>query len=335
MIASGPPYLYFLPSRKCSARCRVCYVRHETAADHGARQPDALPHFSSPTMPTGDLDSKLAGRILDAYPSVIGVDISSLGETLEYSMFDALIEEIAGRMPRILGVGVTTNGRLLDAHPRLLELPGWLTISVDSPDPATCDILRPGTDGQRVWRNISAVARGPRHPNRCININMVVSRRNAHEIRSMIDRLAFLGISDVQIVRAVHLTGEEAEYELPVAAQEVVTAILGARRAYPKMSIGDLVTVGDGGFPMANPSDGGFCQTPFNSLLVDAVGHARPCCRIQGLDLGDMLISDPWHSPMMESLRRQAKARKFDSPDFAACTVCHGRYGPGTKQLGR
>ena len=208
-LPPGPEHLGFILSRKCTARCGICYVRNEADIARGARRGDALPLFGSNDMPPGDMDPSLFSRILAAYPTVVGTDIAAIGETFDYPNFDEVFVRAYAFMPRIRSIGVTSNGGKLDLHMKIMAVPGFVTISVDSPDPAHCDVLRPGTDGARVWRNVSAAA--ALQQVRAVGINMILSRRNAHEIGAMADRLAPIGVKYLTVLRAIHLSGDVAD----------------------------------------------------------------------------------------------------------------------------
>ncbi len=329
---SGPENLFLMLSRRCRANCGICYVRHEASILGGARRGDATPLFGIKSMPPGDMDPAIITPMLAAYTTVTSVEFNSLGETFDYPAFDEAFARAVAFMPRLSGISITSNGSRLDEHPQVLAIPGTLTVSVDSPDPARCDALRPGTDGARVWRNVEAAARGPRHPRHVMNVNMIVSAENADEISAMATRLHSLGILALTVVRAIHLSGDRAADELPFDAPGPRRAILEARRSHPQMSIANHFTYFDGGLTTSVPGSG-HCQSPFTRMLVDASGHGRLCCRIQDHDLGHMLTGDPWRSDAMWRLRSRVLSGSFPMDEFAACATCHSRHGFGADHL--
>lgn len=333
-VPPGPAHLGFVLSRHCTARCGICYVRSETAILNGACRGDNLPLFGSSEMPHGDMEPAKVSRILAAYPMVVGIDIASIGETLDYPSFDEVFIRAVAFRPRIQSIGTCTNGSKLDLHMKtIMGIPGILGISVDSPDPSHCDILRPGTDGARVWRNVAAAASMANGGcPRVLAVNMIVSRSNAHEIKAMADKMASLKIKYLTIIRAIHLSGDKAGDELAFDDPEPRKAIQGARASHPGLIIGNHFTYFDGGLTLADPGRG-HCLWPFNGLLVDPAGHGRPCCRIQGPDLGDMLTDKPWQSDVLRRLRATVLTDPSGSPEFAACGVCPVRYGPGDRHI--
>lgn len=334
---SVPSHLGFVLGRRCTARCGICYVHNELMISRGASRADSLPLFGSDKMPTGEMDPERYSQILAAYPSVRTVDVASIGETFDYPFFDDVFYRTVALAPRIQSIGVTSNGSKLDLHQCVLTYPGFLTVSCDSPDPKQCDELRPNTDGERVWRNLAFIATtATRHPGRAVALNMIISRKNFNKIGEMADKLSSFGIRYLTCLRAIHLssqsfagdiTADEMRWDEP----EVREIILAARRRHPEMVIADHFTYFDGGLTTA-PEGSGHCLWPETGLLVDADGHGRPCCRIQGPDLGDMLTDNPWEHEVMVRLRKQVVTKCFDT-EFAACIACTSRHGAGTAHL--
>ena len=314
-ILPGPSSLTFMLSWTCNADCPHCYARAESRP--AVRR---LPSFGSDRIPHRNMDVATFREVIDRYPTVRYVDLASLGETLLYPHFHEVFDISRAKFD---AVGATTNGELLDRFPEILDVPGCLTVSIDS-----LTTPRPGlTDAP--WRNLREFAARPRHANRNINLNVVVSRVNVHECSALIDAAGAAGLTSISLLRAVHLEGTTVEAnELPPDYPGMEEIISAGRARWPALMVVDFFRYFDGGLTIG---DGAPCPWPSQMLLVSTDGTARPCCRIQGVDLGRFTADcDPFNHPDESRLRAQCAAGEW-SEEFSACRVCYVRNGTGMR----
>ena len=142
-----------------------------------------------------------------------------------------------------------------------------ISISVDSLDPETAEALREGTDCDRLSAAITeltALFDGN------VTLSVVLSRRNAPELPSLLPRLHALGARTVEIQPLI-------SYAPEVDSMALSPDELSAARAAI-----DRIGRGLPGFrtllaPAFTP-DGSRCKRPFHAAYVTVGGYLTPCC---------------------------------------------------------
>jgi len=110
------------------------------------------------------------------------------GEVLYYDKFDILIQEI---IKNNVIVYLHTNGLLLKKEiiEKLTSCRANIVFSIDSPNKATYESIRVGANYHDLLRNLEMFnkIRSEKSSNIAIGINMIIMKRNFHQIEDMIE----------------------------------------------------------------------------------------------------------------------------------------------------
>jgi MoaA/NifB/PqqE/SkfB family radical SAM enzyme len=186
--ARVPPKIVSMTmTSRCNLRCIMC--------DHAIRQ-----------VEKEDFDPALIERIGDFIGKANVVDLTGLGEPTLSSLFWKILDRFPAATAKSKAdfcLMFNTNAVTLsdDQIARIVRARvGRLRVSIDSPDARTFQEIR-GTSLANVVKNSMRLvaarnATGRKYP--LIGIEMTVMRRNAHQMREMIDLTASVGANFVE-----------------------------------------------------------------------------------------------------------------------------------------
>lgn len=323
----GPLRLHLVLTERCNLACRSCFMGQ-------------LP----PSSREQELDDDALLRVAE---EAIGLGVEELylvgGEIL-------VRREVAlALMVRVKDAGLrgdlTTNGTLLDEGvARALVDMGWdrVQVSLDGPDAATNDTLRPpaGTfdrvvDGVRRVRDLRDRA-GVVRPE--IGVTTVVSTDNRDSLPQMVDLAADLGAVEITFQSLKDMSpacpgmrlNEAALAALPDTAAAALTR---AGHHGLATNVADLVQpalVADEGLDAAlrgdvdevdDPLFRAHCFLPWTTAVVHFDGRVSPCWEWRGAELGnvrDASLEEIWHGPVFRRWRAGFLAGRM--PDH--CRQC-------------
>ncbi|MGE0415832.1 MAG: radical SAM protein [Acetobacteraceae bacterium] len=197
-----------------------------------------------------------------------------------------------------------------------------LSVSVDSLDPATADVLRAGTDCDRLRQVIPALARLFQG---AVTLSVVLSRRNLPALGTLLRQLYDLGARVVEVQPLVSY-GPAADLlalgpDDMRAGREAIAAI---RRQLPNLTVLPA--------PALTP-DGSRCRRPFRAGYVTVDGYLTPCCLTNDpnlfgrVSLAEMPFAEVWES---------AGVRRFMDAYFdAEPAICQGcAFNPSASGTG-
>ncbi len=253
-------------------------------------------------------------------------------------------------MERIKAAGargeLTTNGtRLRDEDVARIVAMGWdmIQVSLDGPDAATNDTLRPpaGTFDAALatLRRLDEAKRrlGVDLPRVCVAT--VVSRPNVHRLPEMIDLAADGGAEEVTYQALKDMSDRFAELELDPDQRRRLDGIAEAAQTRARVrglatNAGDLRqpvlledmtavdrALGDEIDEIDDPLFRAHCFNPFTTMVVHIDGRVSPCWEWRGPDLGDVRhtsLADIWHGPVFQRWRDGFVRRRM--PDH--CSQC-------------
>ncbi len=150
---------------------------------------------------------------------------------------------------------------------------GHVSVSVDSLEPETAELLRSGTDVKRLETMIAALARifGG------MTLSIVLSQRNLPELEGLLGRLRRLGGRFVEIQPLISYATASDPFTLRPSDLVEARAVLDrVRRAHP-----DLVLMPAAGLT----PNGSRCRRPFRAAYVTVDGFLTPCCTTNDADL--------------------------------------------------
>jgi len=317
-VPASPRHLTLMLGWRCNATCSMCWQAR-------ARR-DGVPQ---PELPVAEIHA-----LLDRYEAR-SIEFCSFGEPTLHPHFGEVLDRLRREQDRWESrwteVNLISNGSTLAHWPQLARLPGYLTLSIDSPDPATYAGIRRGLSLERVLGQLERwLAHPGREPGRAVGINMVLLRSNLGQVEAMAELCASLGLSYLHLLRGATLEMTDAagdgltdEDLAPLPAR-----VAALRLRHPQLEISDWAsTATTSGAAAAPATGGGHCLAPWTRLDVGPDGQAHPCCRSYRIALGSAAAGDPWHHPEIEALREQLASDTLDAARFAECAACPMRRG--------
>ena len=317
LYTDGPERLAFQVGDTCNAACVMCWQARR-------RERDGRKHRETPA-------SVVVGALERYRQSVRTVELVSFGEPLANPAFGEMVAAVGAARTwedKPVQLSLITNGSLLHRHvDALARLPGWLTVSVDSPVPERYQEIRRGLRFDRVEANLRAVIGHPeRHPERRVGVNCTVFETNVGDLPAMARWCRDMGVDYLAVLRGARLfTTDAAGFELATGAPALVAAVEAARAVLAGTAcvLDDFATGRTLGAQAPEvPPHRRFCPLPWRQLDVGPDGRAHPCCRAHHTDLGSVETGDPWHDEPARTLRRQILAGAVDPERFHDCAVC-------------
>ncbi len=195
--------------------------------------------------------------------------LQGIGEPTLHPRLPAMIDE-AHASGKFGVISFNTNGlvRKLDYYARLKARGlGHVSISVDSLEPETAEALREGTDCDALSGAIAELADlfGGN-----VTLSVVLSRRNAPELESLVARLYALGGRIVEFQPLISYAPETDDMALTpselAGVRSRIDAIAASLPGFTALQAPSLMP------------DGGRCQRPFHAAYVTVNGQLTPCC---------------------------------------------------------
>lgn len=251
---------------RCNSNCIMCYWR-------------AL--YQGPAV---DLDMSMFKRFMDMLPSYFqSITFSGLGEPLAHPRIRELIKiAINKKVP----VNLTTNGANLHLVNDLLQAWGqYITVSIDTTDPAQYESIRRGLKFEQVMANLEELARRCRENHAKgitsprITINYCVLPITIKYMKSMIELAERLDLYRVRFLYGNLPLGSPAERMFkPMDRNDPwVVANIAWGRARKKVKIVDQCTTA--GIPLAAHMKEVICAHPWQTLVLTHEGRLFPCCK--------------------------------------------------------
>ena len=312
-FSSAPTAVNFLIGDICNAKCEMCWqaLRREQT-EKSAWRPE--------------MSAFAVQAVVDRYKeSLQSVELVSYGETFLSPGFDEMINFICdtgNKRGRPIAINTITNGSLLHKFQKILGLPGYLTVSIDSPFKETYEKIRIGLSWDEVSGNFSRAVQGKRHSERYVGVNMTVYRENETHIYEMAKWLSDLGADYLSILYgdALHKTKAIGKQ---IDKMSLLPDIERSKEAFPKLKINDYAT---GRTVVALPSDTlpgrDFCSLPWRQMDIGTDGRVHPCCRSHDVDLGSAMDENVWVGEPYRQLRDAIVKGTLDAKDFPSCAKC-------------
>ena len=324
----GPLRLHLTVTERCNLGCRSCFMGHQPA---GERQREVS-------------DERLVAVVEEAIGLGVGEFYLVGGEAFLRK------DLVLGLMTRIKAAGrrgeLTTNGTLLDAEDidRIVEM-GWdrLQVSIDGPDAAVNDALRPpGGTFDKAVATLDRLAAAKKRTGSAlpeVHVATVVSRTNVSHLPGMVDLAAAHGAEEVTFQALKDMSEEFGDLQLTDDQRADLDGIAAQAQARARLrglatNAGDLrqptlrrdMTAIDAVFRedvdrIADPLFRAHCFTPWTTLVVHVDGRVSPCWEWRGPDLGDVherSLAALWRGPVFRRWRRDFLAHRM--PD--RCSQC-------------
>jgi radical SAM protein with 4Fe4S-binding SPASM domain len=250
-------------------------------------------------------------ELLDRLPSpILHVILSGVGEPLLNPHFFEMVDHL---MTRGITCHFFTNGTLLspEKSDAILKRDNIvsLTISCDSADEATFEILRLGANFERWKRSVRNFTEraGHERPALRIGMNTVVSTENIHELRDIVRLAADLGMRSINFLD-------------PIPVDEISAASVPTDDEFNAINFNDLSKFGkslglrtswslrQGKEPSAAVSR---CLRPWDMVFIRVNGNVQPCMALFGTDkaavMGNIFQEDfagIWNGDLYREYRR-------------------------------
>ena len=174
-----------------------------------------------------------------------------------------------------------------------------------------------------VVRNLRLAVHHPqRHAARRIGINMTVFAANLDGVFAMGAFAAGLGVDYLSILHGDGLEVTRARgQQLERGHASLVDQLDRIRHSFPWLHLNDYATSRTlPALPAQTQPGRSFCGLPWRQIDVGPDGHAHPCCRSYGIDLGT--AGEAWTGEPLRELRRQILNGTVDAERFGACARC-------------
>ncbi|MBE7557810.1 radical SAM protein [bacterium] len=269
-VRAYPRYLGVTITGDCNIKCIYC----ERQRGHNVRD------YYFPT----DLYEQMEPH----FHAAQRVTLLGLGEPFMHKDFERMV-----RMAKAAGAEciTTTNATMLnDRYRRMLVEIGldYLGVSVDSPDPATFELMRAGAKYERIMEYIRALRDlkrelGVDRPR--IGLCMTVSRDNVWHIPNMVRLAAELGAVDLHLQNVVLYRKEDAAMSV-LGTWRMDWMVSRARKLAADLGIGLYYVPRDPYTPEFAPETkmsapekpGRACREAWTQFLVYDNGDVHPCC---------------------------------------------------------
>lgn len=319
-FSKGPKALNLQIGDICNAKCIMCWQSLRRDADEKEAWHKEM---------KADVVANALARHFDTLESI---ELVSFGEPMANPHFEGMVTAMeltnlkrtsVGRKP--IGLNLITNGSLLDRHLRVVEAPGFLTLSID----AVGDLyerIRVGLSWDRLVRNIEkAVAHPRRHRERWFGINLTLFEDNADQVMELATLCDKYGFTYLSLLHGANMkTTKAVGREIAANDARVVQGLTEVRERFPSLQINDYMTQGTSLLAvqgLALQKGRTFCPLPWRQYDFGPDGEGHPCCRSYYTNLGDS-TKDVWHGEVLETLRAQILNDDVDPVQFKDCAGC-------------
>lgn len=323
-----PKEIQFSLTAYCNLACVMC-----------PREADWIPEGFT-RLADEDKEVERFAKLLPLMEKAHHLTLTGGGEPfLDPALFPIL--EMCDRFPG-LNVSFNTNATL--ATPARVERAfshriAQLDISMDSPVKATYEAIRLNSSYEKVLkgiRNITAARDKAAHKPR-LSINMVVMRRNLHEIPEMLGLAHALGIDSVCALYSQIFKKDLMPESLAAVPRDEVQAVLEDCHNIAEelgITFHDLIAE-PLGIPLFGNPDwetriSKLCRYPWDNLYVFSNGNVRFCCFTSPVlgNLDRQSFEEIWTGPKADQVRRMIAGDQYPGE----CRSCY-RWGPDKFQL--
>jgi len=262
----------------------------------------------------GHMSLETFARVVAHLPPACNVVLQGVGEPTLTPRFSEFVR-CARKSGSILGIHTTTNG-LATAPEYFAELVDCgltsLSISIDSMDPVTASKVRSGTEVDRLDRLLRYITKLALP----LNIAVVVSRFNVHEIPELLTTLDAYGPFGVTIQPYQDL-GDPSGC-LDAADRDRV-------RSYEQTIIPRLRNIHVSFNNSLNTTPAALCKAPWQCPGINRDGFLTPCCchwasnLVGQVDLKEVDLATAW-----KTLEFQAFLNAYVRRAPAYCEGCEG-----------
>jgi MoaA/NifB/PqqE/SkfB family radical SAM enzyme len=175
-------------TRRCNLQCDRCWRE------------------SFQTRDLIDTPSEVIDAVVEAVPHFQSVLLHGDGEPLMHPNLPGILTRIKDRLPSTGGVGISTNGMLLDrntARDLVDRGVGWLEISMDGATKSTMERIRRGSHFETVVENLKhAVEYGKKARRGEVLFSIHLTYRgeeNVHEIPALMKLACSLGVDNLTV----------------------------------------------------------------------------------------------------------------------------------------
>ena len=329
IFARGPRAVNFQIGDVCNARCFMCWQdarRRKTPRSEWHRE----------------MRASVVERVLEReFDSLFKIELVSYGEPLLNPDICKMLKAVKDAGDRRksqdefapIMLSMITNGSLLHRYlSEILEMPGYLTISMDGAEKEAYEKIRRGLTWEPVVENIQAAVNYPgRHRRREIGVNFTLISDNLDQIYKMGKLCSQLRVDYLSILHGDALENTSAAGRGVVRSDpELFRTIHEVRNDFPNLQVNDYVTEGRTLALPVQPLPGrGFCPLPWLQYDVGPDGRTHPCCRSHDIDLGSV-ESEVWDGEPLEELRRQILHDDVDPTRYPSCAAC-SNLGAGVR----
>lgn len=286
------------PTTVCNLRCRIC------ARFIG----DAV----KPRHMSDEIYAVVRREIL---PYVGEVILTGVGEPLLAPLLPRMLEDCERSRAHVI---MTTNGTVWkdEVFRRIARMGGRVTLSVDGPDAATMETVRPGLKFETFRDNVERLgALKAEHADTgfALFFNVVLLKMNIDRLDEIVEWAARLGVDCIFFSNfsATGLTNDFVDQTLERQPEIVNPALdracalcerhgIGFARPQFLSGSGGETKVGAGGRLLQ-------CPLPWWAIYIEANGSVMPCCQWWPplANVLDAPFAKIWNGPAFRKVRRE------------------------------
>lgn len=308
IVRGYPNYLYMITDELCNFRCPTCIQKLRVAA---RREPSVI-------------DRKYLIKFAkEVFPSAMVLQLNTAGEPLVSRVLDlelSLADEYG------LKLDIFTNGHFLNPKEKKLRLLfknlKLVTFSIDSPVKRTYQFIRRGGDFTRLVKNIRAFQAYRKRlsvsDRPFFSINMVVMKRNLHELSRMVYFAKEVGADEIVLSRLFVYEKSMQKESLETDKINSNLAMMGAwflaHRLGIRITMSSLFSVERSQNNLSEQACSDMhvskktkiCPFLWSSVYLDTEANIVPCCAPPHPIVGGIKDSDfksIWNSPVYQSMR--------------------------------
>lgn len=284
-----------------------------------------------------DMTQRTFARILDLLPHAYRITLVGLGEPLLHHNPAGLVAEAASKGRR---VGIVTNGMCLDKKTGRALLDAGLhsiAFSLDAPDQESADIVRRGSDLERIIENIRFFAREAKENGTVATaVFSAVSVKTVSCLEELVNLVSDIGVHILMLtdLNFIHNAKDTLWKNInPETAAAVKKATLSAfSKKLPVLSVRALEEFGlwkrYDQFLLVpthqlymRSKTRSWCASPWQTIPVSVSGNISVCdCQPENI-VGNILskpFTEIWNSEIMVGMREQM----LSAQPPPACRIC-------------
>ncbi|MFH0861291.1 MAG: radical SAM protein, partial [Candidatus Altiarchaeota archaeon] len=294
-----PTHIQIETTNKCNLKCTTC----------GRQVPDIRDNLKPKNMTVEEFK-----MIIDQFQNLSSVGLYSLGEPLSNPEIFDIIRLLKGRD---VFAYLSTNGMLLDTNlgKRLVDSGlSRIQFSIDAADKGLFEELRPGSDFQRVCKNIrSFVETNDGEASKSLQTEAIttVTKRNIGEIPKIMRLCSELGVKNILLLFPFLMPTERLK-PLKISRGEWKSI-----QEHEKTAEEYGITVDY--HPRRNPTVSQVpCDWPWTSTHITVEGYVTPCCYADNpkiINMGNIFedkFSSIWNNKIYQEFRDKVRGRAYE-----------------------